>query len=138
MAKPEDTSPDSHNAKKPTPTELGKELEKLIKLILNEDNYVVQERNKVICILSSLKEKNARENETIEEAIRVVSSLRELKIKESAVPKESMSGEIMGDPIVVASGQDLENQEVRALNIFILFISALAFCSSAFLSIRNE
>ncbi|KAI8567093.1 hypothetical protein RHMOL_Rhmol02G0094600 [Rhododendron molle] len=107
MANPEDTGPDSRNAKKPTPRELKKELEKLIKLILNEDDYAVQELNEAIRILSSLKEKNCRGNETTDEAIRVVSSLRELKIKES-VPKEfkrPMSGEIMGDPDVVASGQ---------------------------------
>ncbi|KAF7150628.1 hypothetical protein RHSIM_Rhsim02G0085500 [Rhododendron simsii] len=115
--------PNSRNAKKPTPTELTKELEKLLMLILNEDDYAVQQLNKAICILSSLKENNARGNETTEEATRVILSLRELKIKES-VPKEfkrPTSREITGDPVVVASGQDLENQEVRALNIFILF-----------------
>ncbi|KAF7150716.1 hypothetical protein RHSIM_Rhsim02G0085200 [Rhododendron simsii] len=127
MANPEDTGPNSRNAKKPTPTELTKELEKLLMLILNEDDYAVQQLNKAICILSSLKENNARGNETTDEAIRVISSLRELKIKESvpkefkrpmsreitelkikesADPKESMSGEIMGDPVVVASGQE--------------------------------
>ncbi|KAF7149997.1 hypothetical protein RHSIM_Rhsim02G0085300 [Rhododendron simsii] len=51
--------------------------------------------------------KKEREIETTDEAIRIVSSPRELKIKESA-PKEikcPISAEIMGDPVVVASGQ---------------------------------
>lgn len=83
MANPEDSDPDSCNAE--TPAELKKELEKVMKLILDEDDYSVQELDKAI----------------------IVSSLRELKTKES-VPNESkcpMSGEIMGDPFVVASGQ---------------------------------
>ncbi|KAI8567090.1 hypothetical protein RHMOL_Rhmol02G0094300 [Rhododendron molle] len=51
--------------------------------------------------------KKEREIETTEEAIRIVSSPRELKIKESAPKgfKCPMSAEIMGDPVVVASGQ---------------------------------
>ncbi|KAF7151971.1 hypothetical protein RHSIM_Rhsim02G0085000 [Rhododendron simsii] len=114
MANPEDTGPNSRNAKKPTPTELTKELEKLLMLILNEDDYAVQQLNKAICILSSLKENNARGNETTEEATRVISSLRELKIKES-VPKEfkrPMSREITGDPVVVASGQTYDRPSI--------------------------
>ncbi|KAE9451835.1 hypothetical protein C3L33_16264, partial [Rhododendron williamsianum] len=51
--------------------------------------------------------KKKREIETTDEAVRIVYSPRELKIKESARKefKCPMSAEIMGDPVVVASGQ---------------------------------
>ncbi|KAF7142450.1 hypothetical protein RHSIM_Rhsim05G0185200 [Rhododendron simsii] len=100
---------------------LKKEREKLIKLILEKLNYALQELDKAPSILFKemnarametieeairivilFKETNARAVETIEEAIRTVSLLRELK--EFKCP---MSGEIISDPVVVASGQAL-------------------------------
>lgn len=99
MAKSEDAG------ETPTPMELKKlkkAREKLIKLILNELDYALQELDKAPSIL--FKKKNARAIETIEEAIRIVSFLRGLK--EFKCPKEFkclMSREIICDPVVVAS-----------------------------------
>ena len=75
-------------------TELKKELEKLVKAILDEEDYRV---------------------EVTDEAMRVLSVLKELKFKKSLkmvddtdVPEEfkcPISREIMGDPVVLATGQ---------------------------------
>jgi hypothetical protein len=75
-------------------TELKKELEKLVKAILDEEDYRV---------------------EATDEAMRVLSVLKELKFKKSlkmvddtVVPEEfkcPISREIMGDPVVLATGQ---------------------------------
>lgn len=75
-------------------TELKKELEKLVKAILDEEDYRV---------------------EVTDEAMRVLSVLKELKFKKSlkmvddtVVPEEfkcPISREIMGDPVVLATGQ---------------------------------
>ncbi|KAJ6697304.1 hypothetical protein OIU85_003653 [Salix viminalis] len=74
--------------------ELKKELEKLVKAILGEEDYRV---------------------EVTDEAMRVLSGLKELKFKKSlkmvddtVVPEEfkcPISREIMGDPVVLATGQ---------------------------------
>ncbi|XP_058202710.1 U-box domain-containing protein 9-like [Rhododendron vialii] len=103
-----------------------------MKLILDEDDYAVQELDKAISILSSLKQ--ARGIETTDEAIRIVSSLTELKTKES-VPNESkcpMSGETMGDPVVVASGRESYscfNWLLKILNGIKGFIDAAVLAS---------
>eukprot|EP00258_Populus_trichocarpa_P030641 XP_024446660.1 U-box domain-containing protein 9 isoform X2 [Populus trichocarpa] len=75
-------------------TELKKELEKLVKAILDEEDYRV---------------------EVTDEAMRVLSVLKELKFKKSlkivddtVLPEEfkcPISREIMGDPVVLATGQ---------------------------------
>jgi hypothetical protein len=75
-------------------TELKKELEKLVKAILDEEDYRV---------------------EVTDEAMRVLSVLKKLKFKKSlkmvddtVVPEEfkcPISREIMGDPVVLATGQ---------------------------------
>lgn len=99
MAKSEDSG------ETPTPMELKKlkkAREKLIKLILNELDYALQELDKAPSIL--FKKNIARAIETIEEAIRIVSFLRGLKeFKCSKEFKCQMSGEIICDPVVVAS-----------------------------------
>jgi hypothetical protein len=77
-------------------TELKKELQRLVKAIVDEDDYSV---------------------ETADRAIRTLSSLKDLKLKESlsfrlddglAVPQEfrcPISRELMRDPVVLATGQ---------------------------------
>lgn len=76
--------------------ELKKELQRLVKTILDEDDYGMQ---------------------ATDEALRVLSCLKELRLKKShsfgvddclTVPemfKCPMSGEIMADPVVLANGQ---------------------------------
>jgi hypothetical protein len=77
-------------------TELKKELQRLVKAIVDEDDYKV---------------------ETADEAIRTLSSLKDLKLNSSlslrlddglAVPQEfrcPISRELMKDPVVLATGQ---------------------------------
>ena len=75
-------------------TELRKELEKLVKTILVEEDYTV---------------------EVIDEAMRILRVLKELKIKKSlkvvdntVIPEEfrcPISTKIMSDPVVLSTGQ---------------------------------
>ncbi|KAL7201345.1 hypothetical protein ACSBR1_033108 [Camellia fascicularis] len=93
-------------------TELKKELQRQIKPILDEDDYEIKATDEAMRILSSLKELKVKGIEITNETLRFVSSLKELKCKESAsymvVPEEfkcPISREIMHDPVVLATGQ---------------------------------
>ncbi|KAF5930713.1 hypothetical protein HYC85_031586 [Camellia sinensis] len=100
-------SPKAENA-----TELKKELERQIKPIIDEDDYDTKPTDEAIRILSSLKELKVKEIKMTNEAIRFISSSKELKCK---VPASYMavtekfkcpiSREIMGDPVVLVTGQ---------------------------------
>ncbi|KAL7201346.1 hypothetical protein ACSBR1_033109 [Camellia fascicularis] len=110
MENPEDSdtgSPKAENA-----TELKKELERQIKPIIDEDDYETKPTDEAIRILSSLKELEVKEIEMTNEAIRFISSSKELKCKVPAsymaVPEKfkcPISREIMGDPVVLVTGQ---------------------------------
>ncbi|KAJ6694022.1 hypothetical protein OIU85_004780 [Salix viminalis] len=83
-------------------TELGKELEKLVKTILAEEDCTV---------------------EAIDEAMRILRVLKELKIKKSskvvdntAIPEEfrcPISTKIMSDPVVLATGQTYDRPFIQ-------------------------
>ncbi|CAL5426986.1 unnamed protein product [Camellia sinensis] len=110
MANPEDF--DTGPRKAENATELKKELQRQIKPILDEDDYEIKATDEAMRILSSLKELKVKGIEITNETLRFVSSLKELKCKESAsymvVPEEfkcPISGEIMHDPVVLATGQ---------------------------------
>ncbi|OMO87847.1 hypothetical protein COLO4_20543 [Corchorus olitorius] len=84
-------------------TELKKELERIVKMILEEDDYGI---------------------ETTIEAIRILSCLANLKMKKpvglgiddkvlSDKFKCPLSGEIMGDPVVLGSGQTYDRPHIQ-------------------------
>jgi hypothetical protein len=129
-------------------TELKKELEKLVKTILVEEDYRVEVTDEAMRILSVLKELKFKKSskvvevtmtketelkkeleklvktilveedyrvEVTDEAMRILSVLKELKFKKSSkvvdntvIPEEficPISKKIMNDPVVLATGQ---------------------------------